>query len=576
MQGKSSSGSLLLKLSSDVLSATLRLVSVQELNRLYRAGDRRAWRAIALSNKEFAFHFRTTVIPPSALAWIAQFSNLKSLTLGISLAGAQSAVTPDFFSSLSQKLETLSITLGQPSAKAFRAIPRSLKTLQFNNNRSIPHHFMHELPPNLTCLSIPEVKVSKEFIENLPQTLESLTLGDRAWTASLLELLPPDLTELRLPQDAFLESNDIKKLPSSLMTLYLPSNCLLNDEAAPHLPRSLTCLEIGQTRLTPRALPNLPTEILRAIYPPSLIANLTDADIRFLNPKMSYINLRGASELTRKCRDHLPAAMLRWKMHSSLPDGLATEAAIDYVKWLGLPPHERYDTEFPSNNAPGFSSSTDYPLTTAVFPQWVTVRLNDQFIPHLPRTITTINWPEVYLSDDSCSDMPPTLTALVLPKTSNIGDLGLSRLPRGLITLLIPKCFLVTDTGLGLLPPTLQRLNLDMNRNITDTGLAFLPSTLLELNLKTADIADDGIKALPRGLLTLDLGWTKKVTDRGVAHLPPNLTDLDLDSSGLITKASFAAFPKTLKRLQLRAAARQVKSHDEALTHLKHVIYRNF
>lgn len=577
MQGTSSSGCPLLKLSSDVISATVRLVSVHDLNRLFRAGNRKVWRAIALSTKETSVYFRTTAIPPPALAWFAQFSNLKSLNLGISLAGAQSAVTPEFLSSISQKLETLVITLGQPSAKVFRAIPRSVKTLHFVGNRSIPHHHLSSLPPNLTSLSIPDLKVTTDFLENLPQTLESLTLGDRCWNDDMLELLPAGLTELRLPQDTYLNSADIQKLPRSLVTLYLPSNNLLTDEAAPHFPRSLTCLEIGQTKLTPRSLPHMPTELLRAIYPTSLISKLTDSDVRFLNPKMSYINLLGADDLTKNCRDYLPPAMLRWKMHTSLPSSLATEAAIDYVKWLGLPPHERYDTEFPSSNGPSFSASTEYPLITAAFPQWVSSRLNDQFIPHLPRTITTINWTHVYLTDDGCSDMPPALTALVLPTTSNIGDLGLSRLPRGLTTLIVPKCFGITDTGLGLLPPTLQRINLEMNRNITDAGLALLPPTLLELNLKTADkISDVGIKALPRGLLTLDLGWTKGITDAGVADLPPNLTDLDLDSCAYITKASFASFPKTLKRLQLRGAARGVKSTDAAMSHLEHVTYRNF
>lgn len=576
MQKAGKGSSPLLRLSSDAMKLTLSLVSWFDINALYLSGDRAVWAQVAANTERIWLTIRKNPVPPAAATWLAEFRNLKHLGVGLSLSAAQSFVTPAFFKSLSTKLETISITLGQPSANLFSAIPRSVKTLEFPYNRNLPSLHLSKLPQSLTSLSVMNIRDSSidPILPQLPATLLSLTIGDHAMHDDMLDHLPESLTELKLPRNMAITDKGIAKLPRTLTLLHLPSNLKLTDASAPDFPRSLTELDIHESKLTNRSLPSMPSELIHVVYPRSLISELTDDDLRFLHPNLSHINLREANKLTAHAMQLLPRKLIRWRQQTNLPSLLLDELALEYVKSLS---QDSKSLSSSSSISPSsFTSNSAEVVLEVILPSWVHSRINDRFPAHLPRQITVINWNDVLFTDAATLNMPSTLTRLSLGSTMSFTDIALRQLPRTLLTLLIPRCIAITDTGLGYLPPGLQRLDIAMNRNVSDAGVALLPASLLELCLKTAtQVTDEGIGNLPRGLLSLDLSWAK-LTNKAVPLLPPQIRILEIDSSVQITKEAFEYFPKTLYRLCLRDAGRKVDSKDPALQHLIHIQYRNF
>lgn len=376
---------------------------------------------------------------------------------------------------------------------------------------------------------------------------------------SFVELLPPQLTTLYLRSNKLFTDDIIAALPRSLTKLELNSNPNLTDACVPHLPKGLVHLILVSSKTTPACLPQMPPNLRYLCVARSFVTEIQNADLRFFSPSLTYINLTYATALTSEAVELLPEPLLRAKFRHNLPNTLVIELALRHVQACSLPlqkrPKRYFDSSISGMNFGGTPLVLDFPMTKAVFPMWVHSRISDSFIAHLPRTIVEISWERIELGESTCSDLPPGLTSLSLPSTSQFSNASLAALPRTLKRLIIPKCTEITDEGLTKLPTGLEVLDLGLNRNITNKGISMLScSSLSELYLGTCDkITDAGIGSLPRSLIVLDLSWAK-LTEASISKLPPKLVDLNVDGMVVSNRELLKTLPPSLRRLRMRTA----------------------
>lgn len=535
-------------LSPDAMQLLVSYLDSRTILRLYFVGCIRL--QILLKENVHNMEFVSSFAPPGILPLIGQFRRLKSLEI-ISYRVIRDFdswhVSDSFFIDLPPDLQKLVLPWDKMTVKHLSALPKSLTSLSLSGVVFFPLESVKCLPSMLLELNLTKASIGPAMIKELPRTLTILRLqGDRQLSDPAVSDLPASLTTLMLPENVALTNDAIKLLPSGLVTLNLRANARLTDECVPALPRLLSTLVLMNARLTRKSLSHLPPLLTHVTLPQPLLDSVTDEDVMLLPRGIHALSFIYNEHLTANCISFMPTRILS----------------------------NRHDLPPPINQGLALRFISDLPRdsTQLQLPTWVFNRLTDEFVEHLPRGITEIDWPMVQLSDASVKAFPPSLLILRLRSTSTFTDAALKHLPSSLTVLSLPKCTLIGDIGLQYLPRGLLLLDLSMNRLITDAGLPALPMGLQDLLLHTnANITDAGIPALPKTLTRLDLSWNPNLTDAAIPSLPPNLVELKLDHCKKLTDACLPYFPKTLTRLTLTEAAKLTKNGSQQIKHIKYL-----
>jgi len=522
--------------------------------RLFLTGNARMQSVVLYCTKTLdLLNSAVGAIPSGLLSLVSKFIRLEELSLTHHWASQGRELdhwnfTFEFLRALSPTFKILRLPFPHLTPGMWQSLPTSLQLLELLSCINFHENMVPHLPSGLRTLIAPSVKrMNYTFVRLLPRGLEHLELNAHGLNINCLPLLPPNLTFLRFTRIQNFGDDGIALLPKTLTHLDLPGISAPTNACIPHLPHRLTYLTlVSANNMTVDCIHSLPKGIVHLHLYPGVSAGLEDHHMPLLNPDMKNFSLKGSKRLTEACLPDVPPKLLQQR--HILPDALVTALALQQVL------------------------SMDQSLTTIHWPHWILQRVNDNFVPTLPRVLQTLHWADVNLSGHSFAQLPPSLTAISLPQTTGLTDAAISVIPRTVRVLRIPKCANITDAGLENLPPNLEALDLSMNRNISDQGIQCLQKTALrELSLRTNDkVSAQGAKFLPRSLTKLDLAWNKNFNDESIRDLPPNLTELNLSSAKKITNEACPHFPKTLKRLIIKDAHLIT---SEGAQHLKHVIY---
>lgn len=491
------------------------------------------------------------------------------------------------------RLETLGI-YGEPALASvlIPCLPQTLLTLSLPH-RNISLESINALPPNLTCLKLPNV-THFNLAAKFPPGLTTLILRSaNPISPKLMSSFPPGLLTLNIAscESPMLELVDF--LPPELTSLSVDWNSTFDDEVCARLPRTLRYLTVRyQSKLS--KFQNLPPTLQTLITRDTVDVN--DEDIALLPPTMTKIHMMKA-KVSSACLKYLPAG--------ARSIALKVEFTAPAVPYRFMESLEKLDT-----SAIDVKALTNAPRLRKIYAgslikgDWSALKelksltrlrlysecdMTEEFLTALPETLADLDLtvsnhvePDVSrflprslkvlrvnanetLSDPFIPHLPPRLTELYLNSINTLSDHALSILPRTLEQLVINYVTQITDEGIRHLPPLLTDCRLERVTLLTNASASLFPRRMTRLYLdRCKNFSDEAVKHFPRTLTSLDLIHNDRLTEECIPDLPPRLDFFRVNNSSLSTK--WAHKPSVTEDFIASCAKRSPAEQEEERT----------
>lgn len=281
----------------------------------------------------------------------------------------------------------------------------------------------------------------------------------------------------------------------------------------------------------------------RTLLGMNLSTNLTlkDEHLLLLPRTLANLDLSCNQKITVACAPHLPITLQTLNLAKS---SVSIELA------------EAYLTRLASHLSGSSVEDVDPSVWSAEYgtltlPRWVMNQLSVAGLAKLQgvavKRMTLAH--AAHLTDAHIAALPRTLTRLDFdePSGASITDDGVRKLPRQLVSLTLPtsllSCFAVNH-----LPPALTELYLPHTSQLT-SDFAF-PAGLVTLCLGDSSLFSD-FAFLPQSLKFIDLGRCPVFTDADLSKLPPDIQSLSISENASITSQSIASLPRSLTALRI-------------------------
>ena len=285
----------------------------------------------------------------------------------------------------------------------------------------------------------------------------------------------------------------------------------------------------------------------RTIHDMNLSTNITlkDSDLSLLPRTLLNLDLSCNHKITVACAQYLPCTL---QTLAVAKQSVLRELAESYLTRLSARLSSDTVSNTTDNIDPLVWSAEDGTLN---LPKWVMSQLSVaglEKIKNIPVKRMTLSHAP-HLSDAHIAVLPSTLTHLNFDEQSgaSITDECIRRLPRQLRSLHLPttllSCFAATH-----LPPALTELSLPITSQfVSDIPL---PSGLTSLRLGDTSLFSD-FSILPKSLQHIDLGRCPVFTDADFAKLPSQILAFSISENSLITSQSIPQLPRTLTSLRI-------------------------
>jgi hypothetical protein len=431
----------------------------------------------------------------------------------------------------------------------FADLPRGLTTLEFWFDIKDSQEDGNQLPPNLSSLSIYELRANFNWFKKLPNSVTKLDIS--AYAPLDWKSLPPGLVELNVGFPSTVPSSALSQLPKCLQKLNVRVKGPFKDSDMAELPRSLTCFKDFGKRLTHEGLKLAPPGLTDL----SADVNVTHPDmISFFHPES--VRMR----LIEKKDNYVDDGNLIFLNPLPLPLTLLS-LTVHYMTdelCLLLPPRLEY-LELMGGNLTARGAKI---FPTLKFLRRFTTTIDaiqDDVIPYLRHTPSLSFTESSDLKRDAVRLTPNSLQHLLPSSTPNEHVHTSSDAPYGVQPLKLVsdpetqplKCIRVQLNRFEESPIFLPRYffavfaqlkHLDtlsirsVNHNIEGSMWSELPSSLrtLELSVLATCPEPSKLATLPPYLTNLELsvrtGGTAPWTDQDLASLPRSLTYFRISS----------------------------------------------
>jgi hypothetical protein len=407
----------------------------------------------------------------------------------------------------------------------FADLPRGLTTLEFWFDIKDYQEDGNELPPNLTSLTISELKADSTWLQKLPKSVTILYISSESpldW-----ESLPAGLTNLDIGFPSQFPSSALSQLPKGLQTLNVWVEHGLKDSDMAELPRSLTSFNDSGGKLTHEGLLLAPPGLTDL----SVDVNITHTDmISFFHPESVHILFAGNEENGANLILLNPLPLpptLRYLTVHYMTDELC----------LLLPPHVAY-LEFLGGNVTAQGAKI-FPTLKLLHRFTTTIdAIQDDVIPYL-RHVPSIWFKESSDWKQKPARLTPNFIQLLLPSsTSNERIPTSSDAPYGTKSLKLVSELTYID------PASHPLASVHLHFGQYQDGPIFLPRSIFSVfaelkQLNTLSIRStkhniecSWLSELPSSLRTLELSMLSACPEpKELATLPPGLTRLDLEIS---------------------------------------------
>lgn len=322
-----------------------------------------------------------------------------------------------------EELETLIVRhqsqYSPTNMRYFYASHKNLRTLESHNGCDLTLEVLSQLSPSLTRLVFAKApEFFTPFAVTLPRGLKHFEAICLQIAADALEHLPERLETLALGTQVSMLVPDVSKLPRTLTSL--SGNLEFDEAQCRHLPRGLRTLPgVGQNW-------SLDKEHLRfAEFPPAL----EDLAIYYASPELL---------LALKCSKTLTKLYLN-VTHLSQSHALCLHR-FTVLKTLALPV-AYFESFIPFISKMQLESLEAIAKDGATYDAYTDLKsLNPNrapgvWVPALPRTLTRLDTPLLYVEPFEFCDLPPKLQSLKARVYGSIEIQDLGDLPRTLTDL---------------------------------------------------------------------------------------------------------------------------------------------
>jgi hypothetical protein len=405
----------------------------------------------------------------------------------------------------------------------FADLPRGLTTLEFWFKIKDYQEDGNELPPNLTSLTISELKSKFNWFKKIPHSVTKLDIS--AYAPLDWNYLPPALVELDLGYPSRINSPALSQLPKSIHNLRIWIEDDLKDYDMAELPRSLTSFEDYGGKLTHEGLQLAPpglTDLSVDVY-------VTHPDmISFFHPESVRIRLITNEE---------NGGNLIFLNPLPLPTTLRS-LTVHYMtdELCMILPSQLQQLEFSAGNLTAQGAKI-FP-TLKLLQRFTTTidAIQDDVVPYL-RHIPSVSFEASSDLKRNAVRLTPNFIRLVLPSsTPNEQVHSSSDAPYDAKSLKLVSDLTYTDPD----SQPLSTIRLEFGE--FEDGHIFLPrstfSAFAELkHLETLcikslshNIECSWLSELPSSLRSLELSLLAKCPEPSeLAALPPGLTRLDIE-----------------------------------------------